>query len=196
LAGVSLKEDFTKGLRGLPRYMLEHKFQTLFFALLLALALALVFAPLGVPGHDFDLGDFGVVGGNEHARQFTSMDNPVARFFYQAGDLGCHQRDTRSFFLGGNQMPFCARCTAIFVGMPLGMLVFFVVRREINPIALLLGFAPLALDGGLQLIGVYESTNLFRLVTGTTAGLTAGYAFAYIIGEFGFIIASRKRRSQ
>lgn len=193
MAGVSLKGDAAKGLRALPRYMLEHKAQTLLFALLLILAFVLVFAPLGAPGHDFDLGDFGVVGGNEHAKQFEALGNPIVKLAYQAGDLNCHQRDTRSLFIGVNQMPFCARCTAIFVGMPLGMLVFFVMRREINPIILLMGFVPLALDGGLQLVGVYESVNLFRVITGAIAGITAGYAFAYIIREIGTILTSRKR---
>ena len=119
------------------------------------------------------------------------MENPAVRFLYQAGDLNCHQIDDRSLFLNGNQMPFCSRCAAIFLGMPLGMLAFFVVRRSLNPLWLLLSFVPIGIDGLTQALTTYESSNAMRIITGGIAGLAAGYALAYLIAEIGTIKAAR-----
>ena len=193
LSCVSLKDDILKGAKGAPRYMAEHKVQTLFFALLLVFALVTVLIPLAIPSHSFDLGNEGKVGVVDNDAKINTIENPVVRFVYQFGDINCHQRDSRSFFVGGNQMPFCVRCTAIFVGLPLGMLAFFVVRREINPFFLILAFVPLGVDGVLQAVTSYESSNLLRVVTGVLAGLAAGYALAFIIKEFGVIFKSRKK---
>jgi len=195
-ASVSLRDILAAGVKGAPRYMAEHKVQTIFFALLIGFALLTILAPLGIDGHSFDLGNTGVVGNNEHAAQIDTIGNPLIKFVYQLGDVNCHQRDSRSLFVGGNQMPFCARCTAIFAGLPLGMLVFFVFRREINPFFLILAFVPLGVDGVLQAVTSYESNNLLRVSTGILAGLAAGYAVAYIIKEFGTIISSRKKSHQ
>ena len=43
--------------------------------------------------------------------------NPVAQLVYTIGDFNCHQLVDRSFFLNGNEMPFCARDTGMFVGL-------------------------------------------------------------------------------
>jgi uncharacterized membrane protein len=192
--GVSLRSDAREGLRGLPSYMLGHKAQSALFTVVLVLALLSALAPLMVPGGTLDFGDDGSVGDDEHADIINGIDNPVARFYYQMGDLNCHQLSERSLFLGGNQMPFCARCTSIFLGLPIGMLLFFVLRREINPFLLLLAFAPLGVDGLLQLLTSYESSNLLRIITGGLAGLTAGYALAFIVREVGAISRGRKKQ--
>ncbi|MFH0816085.1 MAG: DUF2085 domain-containing protein [Methanobacteriota archaeon] len=191
---MGLKRDAIDGIAGLPRYMASNKAQTVFFALLLAWALAAIIAPLALPHATVDFGADGVVGGSEHAGAIGEMENPAVRLLYQAGDLNCHQIDERSYFLNGNQMPFCARCTAIFIGMPLGMAAFFVLRREFNPLLLLLAFVPIGVDGLTQAFTSYESTNLMRVITGSIAGIAAGYALAYMVREMGAIVRARPRR--
>lgn len=42
----------------------------------------------------------------------------------------------------------------------------------------LIGYVPLAVDGMGQLVGLWHSTNLTRLLTGTLAGI----AFGFILG--------------
>jgi len=87
----------------------------------------------------------------------------------------------------GYKMPVCARDFGIYGAMLLGGAVYPFVRklreRRLYPaIWLVLAIAPLALDGGLQLLSetgllpfVYESSNALRLLTGAIAGLAAAF---------------------
>jgi len=42
---------------------------------------------------------------------------------YAIGSVICHQRPERSFYLWSHQLPVCARCTGIYVGAALAVLV-------------------------------------------------------------------------
>ena len=105
---------------------------------------------------------------------------------YSAGDRLCHQKAERSFFVNGNQMPFCSRCTAIWLGLALGLLfmIFYTIQLDgkFLFIALLCVF-PMGLDGVSQLIGLWESTNLIRFITGLLTGFICGVAIGVIIDE-------------
>ncbi len=151
-------------------------------ALLLFSAL-LVIAPFLEPPGTVNFGENGAVNTLEHARNISGMQNPVSRLIYTFGDWECHQHASRSFFLNGNQMPVCARCTGIFVsiGIFAFLLVFFRIKMPFWMIVALI--VPLALDGGIQLITSYESTNLLRLITGTLAGLATVVGFNTIIED-------------
>jgi hypothetical protein len=48
---------------------------------------------------------------------------------YLVGNLLCHQRPERSFFLWGSQMPVCARCLGIYAGAAITALVLPIVAR-------------------------------------------------------------------
>jgi len=43
---------------------------------------------------------------------------------YAIGSVICHQRPERSFYLWSHQMPVCARCTGIYVGAAVAVLLF------------------------------------------------------------------------
>jgi len=120
---------------------------------------------------------------------------PTHQVVYGIGDFLCHQRPERSFFLSGNQMAVCARDVGIFVGVLIGTAIAFIARPDLpadeaiaelvrrvlkvplrpRPLMVLLGvlfLAPIFMDGGLQLVTSYESTNATRALTGI---LGAGY---------------------
>lgn len=83
---------------------------------------------------------------------------------------GCHQFPDRSFFIKGYQFPVCARCTGVFIGQVLAVLVGF-LRKPIsikNSIFMLL---TMGFDWGLQEINLKKSTNPRRLITGILGGL-------------------------
>ena len=150
---------------------------------LLIFAVLLIIAPfLEAPG-TVDFGNNGIVGKFEHAGNISHMQNPVARAIYTFGDWECHQHASRSFFLNGNQMPVCSRCTAIFlsIGITTFALVFFRIKANFWTILLLI--LPMAIDGGLQLLTPYESTNLIRFITGALAGFATVIAFDTITEE-------------
>ena len=134
-----------------------------------------------------------MVGARDFTYTISQIENPLARFFYDAGDVNCHQNSTRSFFLNENQMPFCARDTAIFLGMAIGVLIIMFYIMELNIFWILAGLMPMAIDGGLQLIGLHTSTNFLRFMTGIIAGIVVGIALGYIVGEFSGLLKDRKK---
>lgn len=116
---------------------------------------------------------------------------------YAFGDLNCHQIESRSLLLNGNQLPVDARLTAAFIAANLGLLA--VLRLPSRPRArdealeflprsarikvrtpmqrmllyqgiLALAVLPSAFDVFVQYATSYESTNALRLVTGALLG--------------------------
>lgn len=150
------------------------------FAVSLAWVLLVLAAPFMVPSGTLqDLS--GVVGGHENEDQFSGLPL-VPHAIYWLGDAECHQMAERSYFLNDNQMPFCARDLGLFLGFPVGFGLLSFRRLIVNPFLALAGLVPMALDGGLQAITSYESTNPLRLAT----GMVAGMALSILLSQFVF----------
>lgn len=81
---------------------------------------------------------------------------------------GCHCRDDRSFHYHGRRFPVCARCTGELVGILAAALCYPWVRVSALWAAFLM--VPMVLDGGVQALTPYESTNTRRFVTGLLFG--------------------------
>jgi uncharacterized membrane protein len=155
------------------------------FALTLFWALATIVTPYMLPSDSVNFGDDGVVGEHEHEQETTNMSSPFARWVYGSGDGACHQRASRSFFLNGNQMPYCSRCTAIFTGLAIGMFIpLFVLITDIKWWLMAIGFVPLGIDGTVQLLTSYESNNALRLMTGLLTGVVTSILIGFIIEEY------------
>jgi uncharacterized membrane protein len=101
----------------------------------------------------------------------------------------CHRIPERSFFMGGQQLPLCARCSGTFLGVLLTVVTLAVTGRtrasRLPPrevLAVLVGFILLwAFDGVnsyLTLVPgapyLYEPRNWLRLTTGALNGLALG----------------------
>ena len=139
----------------------------------------LIIAPLTLPPNSVqDL--TGTVGKVENS-DITKDMNPYAKHYYEAGDFNCHTIKERSFFINGNQMPFCVRDVAIFFGMVIGLGIALFIIIPLKWWWLIGGLVPIGLDGGLQLVTSYESNNLFRLLTGGLAGLVTAFALGYVV---------------
>ena len=115
------------------------------------------------------------------------------RMIYYIGDIGCHQKESRSFILNENQMPVCARDTGIFVGMTSAIFIslfvnpsedflenlsrfyFKKMKKRICFILTVLLLLPLISDGFLQLFTSYESNNTIRFFTGICTGISISF---------------------
>ena len=151
------------------------------FALTFIWILLLFISPLILPPNTVYLGNEGKVGIMDNSQYINAhISNPIIRGVYLSGDYMCHQHSNRSFFINGNQMPYCARCTGIFLGLSFGFLVGALYRVRVGFALYILLVIPLALDGMLQLITPYESTNLTRIITGNLAGTFSSLIFAYV----------------
>ena len=141
---------------------------------------------------------------SSHGGSFVWSElNPLFGLVYAFGDINCHQKHDRSWKINENQMPVCTRDVGIFMGFFMGSLFFrlrgynrWTVRDSflsvfdddsiesvyINDgrlrmmiLFLALGIFPMAMDGFTQLLTVYESTNIIRVITGFMAGFVIGW---------------------
>ena len=82
-------------------------------------------------------------------------------------------------------MALCERDTAIYGAIVLGGLMFGLLRDKLKPLDwrvwLLVAVAPMALDGGSQLIGLRQSDYILRTITGALFGLGSVWlAYPYV----------------
>ena len=90
-------------------------------------------------------------------------------FLWYLGRIsGCHQMPDRSFFLRGKQFPVCARCTGAFIGYVIGGCIFPLLK--VNGIICMALCLPMFLDWFVQRIGLLQSNNVRRLITGLMCG--------------------------
>lgn len=113
----------------------------------------------------------------------------LARPIYGFNGLFCHQRDERSFTVLGEKMACCERCASIYGSMMLAGILFAFVRGRIRrpnlaDVALLA--LPVTVDGGAQLIGLWESTTGSRLLSGAVFGVAiCWFLLPYLETGFG-----------
>jgi uncharacterized membrane protein len=93
------------------------------------------------------------------------------------GELS-YSRETKFDYPGkvGYKLPVCSRDVAIYLGMLLGLLALPLLQKpdseEMPSIWILAAAcAPIALDGITQLLGIRESTNALRVMTGFIVGV-------------------------
>lgn len=92
--------------------------------------------------------------------------------------FGCHARPDRSFYFKGKQFPICARCTGELVGILTGVLqIVFFGAFDIIPCTLLM--LPMVIDGFVQLMTRYESTNIKRFISGFLFGIAFDNVFVW-----------------
>jgi uncharacterized membrane protein len=128
----------------------------------------------------------------------------------------CHQLPQRSLFLFGYQMTVCARDVGIYLSFLAGCVLFAFVRKKLKIWRLrwlILLCIPMAIDGFAQLFGVplprgigpewqlvrtVESTNLFRVVTGSIFGMASAlYVLPYLEAIFaGVSVQSPAKETQ
>lgn len=156
----------------------------LFFIPVLLWILLQFLAPLFIPNNTInDLS--GIVGVSDNQETIEKIHFPFD-FVYSCGDRLCHQKAERSFFINNNQMPFCSRCTAIWLGLTIGLGFMIFYKIELDQkflILIIIGFVPITIDGVGQLLNLWESTNIIRFITGILIGIVTGLAIGIIIDE-------------
>jgi len=167
------------------------------FCIFLVFFIIQVMGPILLPsGSINDLSGLSGVSDNDH--EINNISSPW-NSIYSIGDRLCHQKCDRSFFINENQMPFCARCTSIWLGILIGigfMLFFRIPLDKRFLIIILIGLIPIGIDGFGQLLGFWESNNITRFVTGILIGFISGISIGIIIDEFSDIIILIKTKTK
>lgn len=92
------------------------------------------------------------------------------RILWKIGGMtGCHQLPERSLYIKGKQFPVCARCTGAFLGYAFGGILFFFVRFKIW--VSFLFCAVMFIDWLIQYLGIAQSNNTRRVITGFLCGI-------------------------
>lgn len=109
----------------------------------------------------------------------------------------CHQRPERSFFLWEHPLAACQRCTGIYLGFLVGVLIFPFITRSLrvttkrvdpanipNRWGLLAAMFLVAADVGSEFLGIRHTTLLSRFLTGAICGIVAPFYLLPQIFEF------------
>jgi uncharacterized membrane protein len=106
----------------------------------------------------------------------------VAELMYAFFSRVCHQLNSHSLHLFGSKFAVCARCTAIYYGFFVSVVLYpFLLQKNLSQTVtkttlsssrtLFLSVLPILLDLGLSEIGVHESTLMTRTVSGAILGI-------------------------
>ena len=108
-------------------------------------------------------------------RQFT-----LSLLLYRSFSAVCHQMPERSFHLLGYPLGVCARCTGIYAGFVLGLIVYPLARRveqEVMPARwwIVAAAVPAVIDFAGGALGLLTNTFFSRAATGLVAGAAAAF---------------------
>ena len=178
---------------------------------------SMVLAPMTIPPGTVS-GLYGGANRLDYGDLWSTLP-PAQGTVYMLGDIECHQIASRTIYINGNEMPVCARDASLFLFLSFGFLMAAVVKPDISISRMILRFlparmrgrlekgmrplfftlflaficlAPIALDGGLQLVTSYESTNALRFITGFPAGIFFGLIIGLMIQSLQLPMASRR----
>lgn len=104
-----------------------------------------------------------------------TAESHLATTIYRAFAAFCHQLPERSYFIDGHKLAVCSRCTGLYFGFALTLLLYPLLRplKTIDwpPRAwLILAGVPMAIDFSLTFFGIWENTHSSRLLTGLLLG--------------------------
>lgn len=99
----------------------------------------------------------------------------TAENIYHSFRFLCHQLPERSFFISGHKLAVCSRCTGLYFGATLTLLLYpllksFRVSHAPHRKWLIAAAIPLAIDFMLTFLGIWENTHTTRFVTGFILG--------------------------
>lgn len=102
--------------------------------------------------------------------------NLLYRFFQPV----CHQMDSRSFHIFGYKLAVCSRCSAIYYGLTIGILVFPIFRslKNVSMPGLIFIIVPvflLIIDFSMNFLNLGQNTFVSRSVTGGLVGLSTAF---------------------
>ncbi|MBW9221625.1 DUF2085 domain-containing protein [Methanothermococcus sp. SCGC AD-155-C09] len=106
------------------------------------------------------------------------IDELSSLFIYSIYSQICHQMPERSYYIFNHKMAVCARCFGIYTGILFGMIIYPFIKRlnnfkTPNRWYLILALIPMGIDGTTQLIGLRESFNELRFITGFLGGFVS-----------------------
>src|SRR5687768_8245933 len=121
----------------------------------------------------------------------------LANSIYGGFAVVCHQLPERSYFIFGHKLAVCSRCTGLYAGFALTLLLYPLLRPLGSvdwppPVWLVLSALPMTIDFGLTFLGIWENIHSSRLLTGLLLGSVSVFYVLPGIAE----LSSRKTREK
>jgi uncharacterized membrane protein len=100
----------------------------------------------------------------------------LSKTIYTGFRFICHQLPSHSYFISGQQLACCQRCTAIYGSFFIGGFLFWAVRDYLPPLRFrnyIFLCIPIAVDALSQAVGLRESSWELRTLTGSLFALAS-----------------------
>lgn len=115
----------------------------------------------------------------------------LAGLAYFAGSVVCHQLPDRSFVTADTQWPVCARCAGIYLGVAVGFVAWWMLRRLVGRrpggrawlTMVAVVAAPTAVSWVSGILGVWDGTNGIRFALAVPLGLIVGMVAASVFAK-------------
>jgi uncharacterized membrane protein len=106
---------------------------------------------------------------------FANNHEAIALTIYGGFGKVCHQLAERSFYIAGHPFAVCSRCTGLYSGFVAALLFYPLtssLKRTHAPQRkwLFLAAVPMAIDVGVQGLGIWQNTHSSRFLTGALLG--------------------------
>lgn len=116
--------------------------------------------------------------------KYRSMDSFIQFILERLSQFGkiplCNGIASRAPNLFGFCFPLCYRCTFLFLGFFIALVVCYRYKKTIPIMLSIICLLPMIIDGGLQTFFGIMSTNLRRTLTGGLFGVAMGIIVARI----------------
>lgn len=113
-----------------------------------------------------------------------SPSSDISQHLYKSFSPICHQYESRSLHLFDHKLAVCARCTGIYIGFFIGILLLLLIRIGLNYSTITLwivALVPMLFDVILDGLQIHRATLLTRFVTGSFFGTVAAFILAPLI---------------
>lgn len=121
----------------------------------------------------------------------------ISNLIYSSFHHICHQYESRSIFINNEKLAVCARCSGIYMGFFVGLLLlkYFKVTIEKFLLFFLIASLPLMIDVSFNFLSIYTSNITTRTISGLIFGILSSIVLYKTISEaFKEIIFKLKRR--
>lgn len=118
----------------------------------------------------------GKISFNKHFEDISDYGRIISRFI-------CHRIPERTFQIKGTYFPVCSRCTGLYTGAILYYIYALFNFINYSQTVIIISFVcilPLLTDGISQFLGLRESNNILRFITGLMAGISVFLILAFI----------------
>lgn len=111
---------------------------------------------------------------------FGGTGGYVADILYRLYGVVCHQFDSRSFHIHEHSFAVCIRCTAIYGGFLVSIILLRCGMHSKGSAILwiVVSLLPILIDAMVDTFGIYPSSTVSRLLTGSIFGFGIAIALA------------------